>query len=101
MQNLSNLRLPRKSGGWAFDKKICTDGQDLPDFEDLCQGYQGEELTDTIFIPNIKLYKIHENNAFCITRSLVQYQFYMTLYLFSMLVHCLFNASVFINGQPQ
>ena len=24
--------------GLEFDKKICTDGQDLSDFEDLCQG---------------------------------------------------------------
>ena len=28
MYNLSQLRLPGKSGGWTFDKKICTDGQD-------------------------------------------------------------------------
>ena len=41
MENLSKLRLPGKSRGWTFDKKICTDGQDLPDFEDLCQSCQG------------------------------------------------------------
>ena len=40
MYNLSKLMLPGKSGGWSFDKKICTDGQDLPDCEDLCQGCQ-------------------------------------------------------------
>ena len=42
MQNLSKLGLPGKSGGWTFDKKIYTDGQDLPDFDkDLCQSCQG------------------------------------------------------------
>ena len=41
MYNLSKLRLPGKSGGWTFDKKICIDSKDLPDFEDLCQGCQG------------------------------------------------------------
>ena len=35
------IKAPMEVWGWTFDKKICTDGQDLPDFEDLSQGSQG------------------------------------------------------------
>ena len=35
------IKAPREVWGWTFNKKICNDGQDLPDFEDLCQGCQG------------------------------------------------------------
>ena len=31
----------QESLGWAFDKKICTGGQDLPNFENIPQGCQG------------------------------------------------------------
>ena len=37
------IKAPRKSGDWALTKNLAG-GQDLPNFEDLSQGYQGEGI---------------------------------------------------------